>query len=142
MGHDPDMARKLRLQYPGAIYHLMSRGDRREPVFLEDADRALFVSTLGEACAKTDWQVHGYGEERRESAQDKAARLVALGLKEAGWKPSDLALRRNGGPVKIALARRLRRETTMPVKWICERLAMGSWKSVNRRLYEHRNTKC
>jgi putative transposase len=29
------MARKLRLQYPGAIYHVMSRGDRREPVFLE-----------------------------------------------------------------------------------------------------------
>ena len=44
MGHAPDMARKLRLQYPPAIYHLMSRGDRREPVFLEDADRALFVS--------------------------------------------------------------------------------------------------
>ena len=60
MGHAPDMARKLRLQYPGAFYHLMSRGDRRELVFLEDADRALFVSTLGEACAKTDWQVHAY----------------------------------------------------------------------------------
>ena len=142
MGHAPDMARKLRLQYPGAIYHLMSRGDRREPVFLEDADRSLFVSTLVEACAKTDWHVHPYGKQRRESAEDKASRLVALGLKEAGWKRSDLALRRKGDPVKIALARRLRWETTMPVKWICERLAMGSWKSVHRRLYEHRNTKC
>ena len=89
MGHPPDMARKLRLQYPGAIYHLMSRGDRREPVFLEDADRSLFVSTLGEACAKTDWQFHSYGDERRESAQDKAARLVELVLKEVGWKPCD-----------------------------------------------------
>ena len=47
------MARKLRLQYPGAIYHLMSRGDRREPVFLDDADRRSCLSTLGEACAKT-----------------------------------------------------------------------------------------
>jgi REP element-mobilizing transposase RayT len=311
------MARKLRLQYPGAIYHLMSRGDRREPVFLDDADRALFVSTLGEVCSKTDWQVHAYclmknhfhlvvetpkanlaagmkwllgtytgrfnrkhrlfghlfsgryksllvdgsgsgyfqtvcdyvhlnpararllradqplrtfewssygeylrgpgqrapwlrvdrllgeagikadsaagrrefarrmesvrlaemtgeygrirrgwcygeeafrrgllqqagrqmgenhyGEERRESAEDKAARLVELGLKEAGWKPGDLALRRKGDPVKLALARRLRRETTMPLKWICERLAMGSWKSANRRLHEQRTTKC
>src|SRR5271157_2774247 len=54
------MARKLRLQYPGAVYHLMSRGDRQERVFLEDADRQLFLSTLGEACAKTDWQVHAY----------------------------------------------------------------------------------
>ncbi len=311
------MARKLRLQYPGAIYHLMSRGDHREPVFLEEADRGMFLSALGEACAKTDWQVHAYclmnnhfhlvvetpkanladgmkwllgtytarfnrkhqlfghlfsgryksllvdnsgngyfktvcdyvhlnpvrahllkadeplqafawssygqymrrpsqripwlrvdrllgemgigadsvagrrefarrmeasrrvelraeyrkirrgwcyggdafrrelllqasqrlgqhhyGEERRESAEDKAGRLVAAGLKEAGWKESDLALRRKGDPVKIALARRLRRETTMPLKWICARLAMGSWKSVNRRLYEHRSTKC
>jgi REP element-mobilizing transposase RayT len=311
------MARKLRLQYPGAIYHLMSRGDHKEPVFLDDADRRLFLSTLTEACAKTDWQVHAYclmnnhfhlvvetpkanladgmkwllgtytsrfnrrhqlvghlfsgrykslpvdnsgngyfktvcdyvhlnpvrarllqpgeplqafgwssygeylsrpglrppwlrverllgemgigadsvagrrefarrmeasrrvevsaeyrkirrgwcygeeafrrelllqasqqmgehhyGEERRESAQDKAARLVDAGLKEAGWQESDLAKRRKGDPVKVALARRLRRETTMPLKWICDRLVMGSWKSVNRRLYEHRQIKC
>jgi hypothetical protein len=85
---------------------------------------------------------HHYGEERRESAQDKAARLVDAGLKEAGWQESDLAKRRKGDPVKVALARRLRRETTMPLKWICDRLVMGSWKSVNRRLYEHRQIKC
>jgi hypothetical protein len=53
-----------------------------------------------------------------------------------------LAQRRKGDAVKIALARRLRRETTMPLKWICERLAMGSWKSINRRLYEQKDTKC
>jgi hypothetical protein len=69
-------------------------------------------------------------------------RLVAAGLKEAGWKESDLGLRRKGGPVKIALARRLRRERTMPRKWIWERWEMGSWKCVNRRLYEDRKTKC
>jgi REP element-mobilizing transposase RayT len=308
------MARKLRLQYAGAIYHLMSRGDRREPVFLEEADRRLFLATLGEACAKTDWQVHAwclmsnhfhlvvetpqanlaagmkwllgtytarfnrqhrffghlfsgrykslpvddsgngyfqtvcdyvhlnpvrvrllrpdqplqafawssygeylrpagrrvpwlrvdrllgemgiaadsaagrrefarrmeaarrvdrtgayrkirrgwcygeeafrrellrqanqqmgehhYGEERRESAEDKAARLVAAGLQAAGWKESDLGLRRKGDAVKMALARRLRQETTLPLKWICHRLKMGSWKSINQRLYEQRH---
>jgi putative transposase len=317
MGHSARMARQLRLQYPGAIYHLMSRGDRREPVFLEDADRETFLRTLGEACAKTDWQVHAYclmdnhihlvvetpkanlaegmkwllgtytarfnrqhrlfghlfsgryksllvdnsgngyfktvcdyvhlnpvrarllrpeqplrdfewssygeyvrrpgqrvawlrvdrlwgemgigadtaaarrefarrmeasrrvevraeyrkirrgwcygedafrrelllqasqqmgqhhyGEERRESAEDKALRLVAAGLKAAGWQESDLARRPKADPVKIALAQRLRRETTMPLKWICAQLEMGSWKSVNRRLYEERHTKC
>jgi REP element-mobilizing transposase RayT len=52
------MARKIRLQYPCAVYHLMSRGHHREPVFLEDDDRRKFLSTLAEACAKTDWQVH------------------------------------------------------------------------------------
>jgi REP element-mobilizing transposase RayT len=310
------MARKLRLQYPGAIYHLMSRGDHREPIFRDEADRHLFLSTLGEACRKTEWQVHAYclmhnhfhlavetpkanlvagmkwflgtytarfnrrhklfghlfsgryksllvdssgngyfktvcdyvhlnpvrakllrpgqelraftwssygeylrppgrrapwlrvdrllgemgiaadsvagrrefarrmeasraaevlgeyrkirlgwcygeeafrgelllqvsqqmgehhyGPERRESEEDKAGRMVRAGLKEAGWKPSDLGSRRKGDPVKMALARRLRQETTMPLKWICGRLEMGSWKAVNQRLYEARQTK-
>jgi hypothetical protein len=53
------MARKLRVQYSGAIYHVMNRGDRREAIFLSDKDRVLFVDTLAEACEKTDWQVLG-----------------------------------------------------------------------------------
>ena len=54
------MARKLRIEYPGAIYHLMNRGDRREPIFKDETDRQGFLDTLGEACAKTGWQVHAY----------------------------------------------------------------------------------
>src|SRR5947209_14078547 len=54
------MARKLRIQYPGAIYHVMNRGDRRNPVFADDQDRQRFLETLTEACAKTAWQVHAY----------------------------------------------------------------------------------
>jgi REP element-mobilizing transposase RayT len=51
------MPRKLRVEYPGAIYHVMNRGDRREPIFRDDEDRKLFLTTLGECCGKTDWQV-------------------------------------------------------------------------------------
>jgi len=54
------MPRKLRVEYPGAIYHVMNRGDRREPIFRDDADRKLFLATLGECCGKTDWQVHAW----------------------------------------------------------------------------------
>src|SRR5260221_2929024 len=54
------MARKLRVQYPGAIYHVMNRGDRREDIFRSRKDRELFLKSLGEACAKTDWQVHAF----------------------------------------------------------------------------------
>lgn len=54
------MPRQLRIEYPGAIYHIMNRGDRREPIFRDDWDRKRFVDTLGEACEKTDWQVHSY----------------------------------------------------------------------------------
>ena len=48
----------MRIEYAGAIYHVMNRGDRREAIFLEDADRVLFLETLGQACGKTGWQVH------------------------------------------------------------------------------------
>src|SRR6058998_3148664 len=54
------VARKLRVQYPGAIYHVMNRGDRREPIFKDDADRARFLETLGQCCTKTEWQVHAW----------------------------------------------------------------------------------
>jgi putative transposase len=54
------MARKLRIQYPGAIYHVMNRGDRRESIFADDRDRKRFLETLTEACEKTNWQVHAY----------------------------------------------------------------------------------
>ena len=52
------MARKLRVEYEGAIYHVMNRGDRREAIFLDDEDRKHFITTLGEACVKTGWQIH------------------------------------------------------------------------------------
>jgi putative transposase len=52
------MARKLRVEYPGAIYHVMNRGDRREPIFRNDKDRLGLLDTLAEACGKTAWQVH------------------------------------------------------------------------------------
>ena len=54
------MPRQLRLEYPGAIYHVMNRGDRREDIFKDDQDRERFLSTLAQACRKTEWQVHAW----------------------------------------------------------------------------------
>jgi putative transposase len=54
------MARKLRIQYPGAIYHVMNRGDRREAIFHDPRDYECFLQTLAEACVKARWQVHAY----------------------------------------------------------------------------------
>lgn len=295
------MARKLRVEYPGAIYHVMNRGDRREAIFKDALDRERFLSTLGEACVKTGWQVHAlclmgnhfhlvvetpqgnlvagmkwllgtytgrfnrrhklsghlfsgrykalivdgssigylktvcdyvhlnparakllrpeqplrtyrwsswpeylkspskrwpwlrvdrllgeygigqesaagrrrleqmleakrweeagenyrpirrgwyfggeslkqklleevsaksgpfhYGEELRESAAAKAERIMAEELKRRKWNAESLTTRRKGDPVKIAIARRLRRETTMTLAWIADRLRMGT----------------
>ena len=44
------MPRKPRVQYPGAIYHVVSRGDRREAIFVNDLDRHDFLRTLAHAC--------------------------------------------------------------------------------------------
>jgi REP element-mobilizing transposase RayT len=54
------MARPLRIQYPGAIYHVLSRGDRRESIFRNDADRELFLELLAQICVRTGWQIHAY----------------------------------------------------------------------------------
>lgn len=54
------MARSVRIEYPGAFYHVMARGNRREAIFREDGDRRFFCQTLGEACARTGWRVHAW----------------------------------------------------------------------------------
>lgn len=54
------MAPLLRIEYPGAYYHVMNRGDRRQNSFRVDADRILFLDVLARTCAKTLWQVHAY----------------------------------------------------------------------------------
>ncbi len=305
------MPRKLRLEYPGAIYHVMNRGNRREDIFNDDEDRRRFLVALGEACAKTRWQVHAwclmrnhfhlvietpeanlvagmkwllgvytkrfnirhklcghlfagrykalivdgsgngylatvcdyvhlnparakllrareplstfawssytqylkppghrpvwlradrllgekripkdspagraeferqmeqrrredlgiefkpvergwclgtetfreellaaagkrvgrshYGAERRESGEARAQRLVREGLSALGWTEKDLSHRRKGDKAKVKLARRLRRETTMTLRWIADRLQMGSWTYVSNLLRE------
>ena len=83
------MSRKLRIEYPGAMYHVMNRGDQRDDIFRDDEDRQKFLSTLGEACAKTEWQVHAYC-------------LI----------------------------------TAMSLKWIAQRLQMGTWTYVSHLLNE------
>ena len=54
------MPRKIRVEYGGAIYHVMSRGDQREDIYLDDVDRQDYLKTLAEACQKTGFQVHAY----------------------------------------------------------------------------------
>ncbi len=300
------MPRKLRIQYPGAIYHVMNRGDQWEDIFQDDKDRERFIQTLAEVCGKTDWQIHAfclmrnhlhlvvetpqanlvdgmkwllgiytkrfnirhklcghvfagrykalivdgsgngylrtvcdyvhlnpvragllppeallecfrwssyveylkapenrprwlridrllgekgipwdsdagrkefaaqmerrraeeadadyralrrewclgseqfrkellaaaaervglnhYGADRRESSQEKAERILAEGLKQLGWGESELGARPKGDRRKVALARQLRLETTMSLKWIARHLQMGSWTNVS-----------
>jgi len=54
------MARKPRIEYPGAVYHVMSRGNRLEAIFLDHKDREMFFNTLEEVCTRTGWLVHAF----------------------------------------------------------------------------------
>lgn len=54
------MARKPRLEYAGAVYHVMNRGNHQQVIFRKDGDRECFLGALGEVCERTGWKVHAY----------------------------------------------------------------------------------
>jgi putative transposase len=54
------MARKLRLEFPGACYHVINRGNYRADIFGTEGARAAFETCLFEACEKSDWVLHAF----------------------------------------------------------------------------------
>jgi len=163
------MARKLRVEYADTIYHVMNRGDRRELIFIDDADRRRFVETLGEVCAKTGWQVQAYvlmpnhfhlvvetpqpnlvagmkwlpgtytsRFNRRHKLFGHLELIIAEELKRRRWQEADLKIRPKGDSAEVALAARLRAQTSITAGWIAERLAMRTRGYMNILLYRRR----
>lgn len=54
------MTRPLRLEYPGALYHVTSRGDRKASIFHDETDRFMWMQTLGEVCAQFRFSIHAF----------------------------------------------------------------------------------
>lgn len=54
------MARPLRIEYPGALYHITARGDRREALYEDDVDRERFLTLLGQVVHGWNWRCHAY----------------------------------------------------------------------------------
>lgn len=54
------MSRPLRIEFPGAVYHVTSRGDRREPIFDDDADREALLGVIAQAMTRFDAQMLAY----------------------------------------------------------------------------------
>jgi len=54
------MARPLRLEYPGAVYHLTARGNARQAIYRDDEDRRIFLELLGAAVERYQWRCHAY----------------------------------------------------------------------------------
>lgn len=54
------MARSLRIEFPGALYHLTSRGDGQERIYISEEDRNLFLNILSDVCLRYRWICYAY----------------------------------------------------------------------------------
>jgi REP-associated tyrosine transposase len=54
------MARLLRIEFPGTIYHVTARGNAREAIYLDDEDRKQFLETYSEVASGFNWLCHSY----------------------------------------------------------------------------------
>ena len=120
------MARPIRIEYPGAVYHVMARDNQGQAIYADDLDRQAWLQTLGQACEKTGWRVHAYvlmGNHHHLLVETPEANLVA-GMK---WLQATKGLAE-----KQVLAWWVRRRTTMGRRWISERLWMWEKSGVSR----------
>ncbi len=54
------MARPLRLEFPGAFYHITSRGNARQNIFVDDTDRLKFLAIFADVNDRYNWTCHAY----------------------------------------------------------------------------------
>mgnify|MGYP001571865404 CR=1 FL=1 len=78
---------------------------------------------------------HHAGELRRETAAAKGERIVGEELQRLGWSESELKIRRKNDPDKMAIAVRMRRETTLSIRAIAARVHLGTSNTANARLH-------
>ncbi len=88
------MARKLRLEYPGAVYHVINRGNYRDYVFRTEGAKRAFEACVFAACVRAGWVLHAYvimGNHYHLAVETPSGNLVA-GMQ---WLQSTFANRFN-----------------------------------------------
>ena len=116
------MARQVRIEYAGAVYHVMARGNQGRPIFADDLDRKSWLNTLGQACEKTGWRIDAWvwmrnhyhllkliqaalgegraasyaGAAKRAHGEAEAERWLGAGLKALGLEAGSLPERPKG----------------------------------------------
>jgi hypothetical protein len=81
---------------------------------------------------------HHAGGPKRTNAERQGKRIIAEELQRLGWNARELKQRRKSDPAKLAIAARLRRETTLTLSWIAARLHGGTCKGFNAILHRWR----
>jgi len=97
------MARPIRIEYAGAVYHVRARGNQGRPIFADDLGRKRWLETLAEACEKTGWRIPAHVLTRPRASQPAG---------DSAWW--------------------LRGRTTTGRRWVGERLWMGDDSVVSR----------
>ena len=54
------MARPLRFELSGGVYHVTSRGDGRDDIYLSEADREIWLEVFGQVCERFNWICHAW----------------------------------------------------------------------------------
>jgi hypothetical protein len=122
------MPRQLRVEYPGAIYHLLSRGHRKQDICLQIEASAPGLVPCQRAMQGEAHRMgpqlgeHHSGQWRQECAEAKGERIIAGELKGLKWKEEDLNKQSKGDPARLATAAGLRRESTLTIRQIAQRL--------------------
>src|SRR5260370_34813855 len=93
------------------------KGVRRGWCLGGDAFRKELLAQMAELAGTSH-----YGEELRESAEEKGQRIVAQEMKRLGWKEDELRRHRKGHPMKVKIARRLGQDTTSTLQRIADGL--------------------
>jgi hypothetical protein len=117
---------RLRIQPEPELFGLVRRGW----CLGEDRFRESMLARVAAAAGD-----HHHGEELAAAAAAKADILVARELARLGWTETDLRTHAKGDARKLALAHRLRAESTMTLQWIADRLVMGTAGHLSHLLY-------
>src|SRR3546814_3546296 len=92
------MARPLRLELPGAAYHLTALGNGGQPVFRGAEDSLLFLEILGESCTRFDWRCFGYCllPDRYHLVVETRQPTLARGMRQLNGRYTQAFNRRHG----------------------------------------------
>ena len=123
------MSRKLRFEYPGALYHIINRGNYRSWIFESEGARKSFEKPLFEACDYAGWKLHAFAKEARELVWAKRWKECMSIL---GKRKRDIAKDPKSAPWKAAIAYHLKTRQLCRNGWIAEALQMGSESGVSK----------
>lgn len=93
------MARPLRIELAGGVYHLTSRGDRREPIYADDADRLLWLDLFVAVCERFNWRCHAWCQmgNHYHLVVQTAEENLPRGMRQLNGVSAQAVNRRHGG---------------------------------------------